>query len=153
MSVCPVCLWGLSVCPVCLSLCLSTPADKTDRPMLPSYLPAASVFCLTLAQMPLRCRNLLIGWTVLLWLTLLANPRNKCRFKRQVNASIYIYIIYYTYTHTTTYVLYIYTLEFDLSLYRDRICRNLQVKVQCSTVDMTSKFQHSVGISVCWTSS
>ena len=42
--------------------------------------------------------------------------------------------------------IYVYILEFDLSLDRDRACRNSQVKVQRSKVDMISKFRHSVGI-------
>ena len=53
--------------------------------------------------------------------------------------SSYIYIYRYIY-------IYMCILEFDLSLDRDRACRNSQVKVQCSKVDMISKFRHSVGI-------
>ena len=49
------------------------------------------------------------------------------------------YICIYIYIY-----IYVYILEFDLPLYRDRVRRNPQVKLQRSTVETISKFRHSV---------
>ena len=40
--------------------------------------------------------------------------------------------------------IYIHTLEFDLSLYRDRSWRNPQVRLQSRIVDTIRRFRHSV---------
>ena len=48
-------------------------------------------------------------------------------------SSIYIYI-------------YVYVLEFDLSLYRDRVCWNPEIKLESSRVNTIRRFRHYVGI-------
>ena len=50
------------------------------------------------------------------------------------------------YTHIHAYIQYIYVLEFDLSLYRDRVCWNPKVKWKSSRVSTIRKFRHYVGI-------
>ena len=53
--------------------------------------------------------------------------------ERERERYIYIYIYFYIYTRV------------DLSLYRDRVCRNPKVKLQSRTVDRISKLRHPVG--------